>query len=211
MYNKGNTAQRLWCRCAVRFFGRLCINFAGILTYVKKFVCKMPENMQADVPQSRQAVFVRCCLNNETFMKGLDNLDIPNLLLCAISAAALDLCALVLIIAAYREKSSGKKRWQKISADMELVEQGASYQLTCDEILIGRHASADIRLADMSVSRYHAMLGVSDGVWTITDLGSTSGTFVNGVPVKKKILHANDVIIIGSRRLTLRKRRDTKK
>jgi hypothetical protein len=22
----------------------------------------MPENMQADVPQSRQAVFVRCCL-----------------------------------------------------------------------------------------------------------------------------------------------------
>ena len=138
-------------------------------------------------------------------------MDIPNLLLCAISAAALDLCALVLIIAAYREKSSGKKRWQKISADMELVEQGASYQLTCDEILIGRHASADIRLADMSVSRYHAMLGVSDGVWTITDLGSTSGTFVNGVPVKKKILHANDVIIIGSRRLTLRKRRDTKK
>jgi hypothetical protein len=23
----------------------------------------MPENMQADVPQSRQAVFVRCCLD----------------------------------------------------------------------------------------------------------------------------------------------------
>ena len=61
--NSGNTAQRLWCRCAVRFFGRLCRNFAGILTYVKKFMCKMPENMQADVPQSRQAVFVRCCLN----------------------------------------------------------------------------------------------------------------------------------------------------
>ena len=148
---------------------------------------------------------------NVLFKKGLDNLDPQNLLLCAISAAALDLCALVLIISAYREKSSAKKRWQKISADMELVEQGASYQLTCDEILIGRHASADIRLPDMSVSRYHAMLGVSDGVWTITDLGSKSGTFVNGVPVKKKILHENDIIIIGSRRLTLRKRRDNKK
>lgn len=148
---------------------------------------------------------------NVLFKKGLDILDPQNLLLCAISAAALDLCVLVLIISAYREKSSAKKRWQKISADMELVEQGASYQLTCDEILIGRHASADIRLSDMSVSRYHAMLGVSDGVWTITDLGSKSGTFVNGVPVKKKILHENDIIIIGSRRLTLRKRRDTKK
>ena len=45
-----------------QIFGRLCINFAGILTYVKKFVCKMPENMQADVPQSRQAVFVQWCL-----------------------------------------------------------------------------------------------------------------------------------------------------
>ena len=52
LYNKfvrnniGNTAQRLWCRCAVRFYDRLCINFAGILTYVKEFVCKMPENMR---------------------------------------------------------------------------------------------------------------------------------------------------------------------
>ena len=32
---KGNTAQRLWRRYAVRFFGRLCINFTGILAYVK--------------------------------------------------------------------------------------------------------------------------------------------------------------------------------
>ena len=34
------------------------------LTYVEGFLCKMTENMQADVALSRKAVFVRCCLNN---------------------------------------------------------------------------------------------------------------------------------------------------
>ncbi len=31
-------------------------------TYVEGFLCKMTENMQADVALSRKAVFVRCCL-----------------------------------------------------------------------------------------------------------------------------------------------------
>ena len=59
---KGNTAQNLCWRCADRFFVRLYRNSAGILTYVKGFLCKMTENMQADSVQSRQAGFVRCCL-----------------------------------------------------------------------------------------------------------------------------------------------------
>ncbi len=29
----------------------------------KEFLCKMAENLQVDVPPSRQACFVRCCLN----------------------------------------------------------------------------------------------------------------------------------------------------
>ena len=128
-----------------------------------------------------------------------------NLLFCAVSAAALDICALVLIIASYRERSTGNKQWKKISADMELVEQGFTYHLGCDEILIGRHASADIRLPDISVSRYHAMLTVADGVWTITDIGSKSGVYVNGNLVKSKKLCENDIITLGNRKLTLRK------
>ncbi len=38
-------------------------NSEGILTYVEGFLCKMTENMQADVALSRKAVFVRCCLD----------------------------------------------------------------------------------------------------------------------------------------------------
>lgn len=134
-------------------------------------------------------------------------MDSVNLALCAISAAALDICAFVLMITSYIERRSGRKSWSKISADMELIEQGRAYALECDEILIGRHASADIRLPDMSVSRYHAMLNVTDGKWTITDLGSKSGIYVNGVPVSHTRLRENDIIILGERRLVFRKRR----
>ena len=58
----GNTAQSWWYRCAVRFFVRLNRNDAAGLTPSKEFLCKMTEKMQADVPPSRQAGFVRCCL-----------------------------------------------------------------------------------------------------------------------------------------------------
>ncbi len=135
-------------------------------------------------------------------------MDTDKLLLCAISAAALDLCILVLIIASYCEKRSDKKRWRSVSADMEIADANRSFPLSCDEILIGRHASADIRLADLSVSRYHAMLTVADGVWTITDIGSKSGVYVNGSLVRERRLHENDVITLGSKRLLFRKRRD---
>lgn len=130
------------------------------------------------------------------------------IILCAAAAAALDICILVMIFTAYREKKVSEKRWRKISSDMELVEMGVTYPLECDEILIGRHASADIRIADMSVSRYHALLTVANGVWTISDIGSKSGVFVNGNLVKQSRLRENDVIMLGKRRLTIRKRRN---
>ena len=60
----------------------------------------------------------------------------------------------------------------------------------------------------MSVSRYHAILNVADGKWTITDIGSKSGVYVNGVHVEQKRLRENDVITVGERRLIFRKRRD---
>ncbi|MBO5104212.1 MAG: FHA domain-containing protein, partial [Ruminococcus sp.] len=91
---------------------------------------------------------------------------------------------------------------------MELSAPDASYPLNCGEILIGRHASADIRLPDLSVSRYHAVLTVSDGIWTITDIGSKSGVFVNGTLVTERVLRENDVINLGNRRLIFRRRRD---
>ncbi len=93
---------------------------------------------------------------------------------------------------------------------MELTDGVRCFPLECDEILIGRHASADIRLHDLSVSRYHAMLYVADGIWSITDIGSKSGVYINGNLVTEAVLHSNDVITLGSKRLTFRKRRHNK-
>ena len=68
----GNTAQRLWYRYAVRFFVRLPKFAAGILTYFKVNLGDMTENLQVDVPQSSQAVLVRCCLYvSKHFMYGI--------------------------------------------------------------------------------------------------------------------------------------------
>ena len=58
------------------------------------------------------------------------------------------------------------------------------------------------------ISRYHAMMTVSDGVWTIKDIGSKSGLFVNGELIREKVLSENDIIKLGNRRLIFRKRSD---
>ena len=58
----GSTAQSLYVRCVVRFFGRLHRNSVGILSYGKGFLGNLPENLHADCVQSRQAGFVRGCL-----------------------------------------------------------------------------------------------------------------------------------------------------
>lgn len=129
-------------------------------------------------------------------------------LLSAVSAGILTLCVAVIFLVSHNEKKHAGQHWNRISGFMELAGQNVSYHLKCDEILIGRHASADIRLSDLSVSRYHAILTVADGVWTITDIGSKSGVFVNGTLVKQRVLYENDVINLGNKRLVFRRRRN---
>ena len=49
---------------------------------------------------------------------------------------------------------------------------------------VGRLSTFEIALDDSSVSRRHADVRlVSEGVWVVNDLGSTNGTFVNGVRI----------------------------
>src|SRR5919202_6175423 len=60
------------------------------------------------------------------------------------------------------------------------LEQGAGERWYLDEeTLIGRKEGNDIRLADRSVSRYHALVRLVDGQYVLSDLGSANGTFVD--------------------------------
>lgn len=132
------------------------------------------------------------------FLEMLASLEVPDLVLCAVAVIILDLFALAVIMSANRESKLCRKRWKHVSADMSLCYNEHYYPLEADEILLGRHLSADIRFTDPSVSRYHAVLTVTNGVWSITDLNARSGTFVNDRRVHQSRLRAGDDICLGS-------------
>ena len=53
---------------------------------------------------------------------------------------------------------------------------------------IGRHDSNDIVFDDHKVSREHAVLKYADGKFTLIDLASTHGTFVNGEGIARQVI-----------------------
>src|SRR5439155_971639 len=61
----------------------------------------------------------------------------------------------------------------------------------------GRDATSHIRLDDTEVSRRHAEFRQADGAYSVVDVGSANGTFVNGQPVKEAVLQSGDRIQIG--------------
>lgn len=75
---------------------------------------------------------------------------------------------------------------------------GRTFRLVRMPVLIGR-GHADVALRGMDVSRQHARLTTSGNDFTIEDLGSQNGTFVNGVMVEGKApVRVGDRVQIGS-------------
>ena len=73
------------------------------------------------------------------------------------------------------------------------------YELSSARITIGRESRNNIAIPDINVSRTHAELTLtSQGVWTVTDLGSTNGTYVNGRAIASQPLSEGDHISIGT-------------
>lgn len=65
-------------------------------------------------------------------------------------------------------------------------------------ILIGKSPLADITIKDGSISSRHAELSFENDEWSIEDLDSTNGTFLNGDAVSElTILEMGDVIQVG--------------
>jgi hypothetical protein len=59
---------------------------------------------------------------------------------------------------------------------------------------IGRALDNDVVIEDPRVSRHHAQLRLRYGRYVLYDLGSSSGTQINGYPVEECVLHSGDVI-----------------
>lgn len=79
---------------------------------------------------------------------------------------------------------------------------GEAYSLNEGETKLGREGSDIAFGADTGVSRAHASIVNQGGSLTITDLGSTNGTYVNGVKIAAPTpLKPGDLVILGTVRL----------
>lgn len=80
----------------------------------------------------------------------------------------------------------------------------ASIPLERDEVVLGRALDADVRINDARASRLHARINIErdlatgETLYRLTDLDSTNGTILNGIPVKEAYLNNGDKVIIGA-------------
>ena len=79
---------------------------------------------------------------------------------------------------------------------------GEAFTPTGPRTLIGRAPDCDVFLDDVTVSRRHAELLLDGDQYTIRDLGSLNGTFVNRQRVESAELHDDDEVQVGKYRMT---------
>jgi pSer/pThr/pTyr-binding forkhead associated (FHA) protein len=75
--------------------------------------------------------------------------------------------------------------------------EGLEVGIDRDWVVIGRGRSADVVLAEPTISRAHAAIGYDAEGFYIQDLGSTNGTQVNGGRVERQLLKNGDEIRMG--------------
>jgi len=63
---------------------------------------------------------------------------------------------------------------------------------------VGRQPRAAVRLDDRRVSHFQCVIDAQDGILTVLDLGSLSGTFVNGVRRAMSVLLDGDRLRVGA-------------
>jgi Nif-specific regulatory protein len=78
-----------------------------------------------------------------------------------------------------------------------------------DEAIIGRASANQIVIRSDQASRRHARIAAGQAGWTLEDLGSRNGTFVNGCRVEgRQLLRDQDVITVAGHAITFAHRID---
>ncbi len=79
--------------------------------------------------------------------------------------------------------------------------QGRKFPLS-GKTTVGRGQEADIRIPDRNLSRCHVELGFDEAssCWTLHDLGSLNGSFVNGARVPTAALNDGSIVEVGDNR-----------
>ena len=78
---------------------------------------------------------------------------------------------------------------------------GRRYKLGEGEYVIGRRSDCQIFVPDMRVSRQHARLWKEGEGWTLEDLGSNNGTYINGVRLQNatSLRHDDEIMIANNK------------
>ncbi len=82
--------------------------------------------------------------------------------------------------------------------------KGVVFPIVGERVSIGSDPSNELSIYDASIAAAHCLITCRGGVVAVTDLESGQGTFVNGVPVRERILEDRDVITIGDCELVFR-------
>ncbi|MFW6774904.1 FHA domain-containing protein [Nocardioides sp. CPCC 205120] len=78
---------------------------------------------------------------------------------------------------------------------------GSRFLLDTDLVTAGRHPESEIFLDDVTVSRRHADFRRTGGRFTVSDVGSLNGTYVNRDRIDEVTLKDGDEVQIGKYRL----------
>ncbi len=89
-------------------------------------------------------------------------------------------------------------------AEFTLTEVGGTTSKTGrvqdNNIIIGRGDDCGLILQDSQVSNHHCRLSIEQSQWLVEDMGSTNGTFINGLPIQNKTqVSSGDLIQLGSK------------
>ena len=78
------------------------------------------------------------------------------------------------------------------------VSAGEMFKLQKDKTVVGRGPAVGVRLNDEGVSREHCAFVREGDKMVVEDMGSTNGTFCNGIKVDRRELVDGDKIMVGS-------------
>ena len=105
-------------------------------------------------------------------------------------------------ITIFLEDTTSTLKGVSLAAEVQLIdwldEARTAVQVAETPFTMGRGSDCSLPVPDDQASRFHCQIEREGAVYFLKDLGSTNGTFLNGVRVVSSRLHAGDQIQVGS-------------